>query len=131
MGYEPHLLLEVSLERKAKTKAGSKLEGEGRMVHRVDVMKDRTWALNGKVIRWSDKPGYQKGGYRQGWEAIKPHFEAVQRTARHVQIKTGTSSGALIPDSGESQYHRDRRRMPLNGVPNERWEPRCTKSEFP
>ena len=80
-GYEPHLLLEVSLERKAKTKAGSKLEGEGRMVHRVDVMKDRTWALNGKVIRWSDKPGYQKGGYRQVWEAIKPHFEAVQRTA--------------------------------------------------
>ena len=109
-GYEPHLLLEVSLERKARTKAGSKLEGEGRMVHRVDVMKDRTWALNGKVIRWSDKPGYQKGGYRQVWEAIKPHFDAVQRTARHVQIKTGTSSGALIPDSGESTYHRNRRR---------------------
>ena len=44
------------------------------------------------------------------WEAIKPHFDAVQRTARHVQIKTGTSSGALIPDSGESTYHRNRRR---------------------
>jgi hypothetical protein len=41
-GYEPHLLLEMSLERKAKRKAGSQLEGEGRMVHRVDVLKDRT-----------------------------------------------------------------------------------------
>ena len=102
-GYEPHLLLEVSTERKAKTVAGSKREGEGRMIHRVDVLKDRTWALNGKVIRWSDKPRYEKGGYRQVWESIKPHWDAVQATA-HVQIATNTSSRDLIAPNGDSAY---------------------------
>jgi|ERR1041385_2820943 hypothetical protein len=102
-GYEPHLLLEVSLERKAKTVQGNKREGEGRMLHRVDVLKDRTWALNGKVFRWSDKPGYQKGGYRDVWQSLKPHWDAVQATA-HVQIQTNTSSAALIASSGDSAY---------------------------
>lgn len=102
-GYEPHLLLEVSTERKARVVAGSKREGEGRMVHRVDVLKDRTWALNGKVIRWSDKPRYEKGGYRQVWESLKPHWDALQATA-HVQIQTTTSSQDMISVSGDSAY---------------------------
>lgn len=102
-GYEPHLLLEVSTERKAKTVRGSKLEGEGRMIHRVDVLKDRTWSLNGKVIRWSDKPRYEKGGYRQVWESLKPHWDAVQATA-HVQIATATSSQSMIASNGDSAY---------------------------
>lgn len=111
-GYEPHLLLEVSTERKARVKAGSRLEGEGRIVHRVDVLKDRTWALNGKVIRWSDKPGYQKGGYRQVWESIKPHWEAVQLTA-HVQIKTEASSQELITVDGDSGYRQRIKRLTI------------------
>jgi len=109
-GYEPHLLLELSLERKAKVKAGSRLEGEGRIVHRVDVLKDRTWALNGKVIRWSDKPGYQPGGYRTVFESIKPHFDRVQATMAHVKIETGASSVGLISDNGNSEYYERRQR---------------------
>ena len=41
-GYEPHLLLELSLERKNRKVNGQEREGEGSMVHRADVLKDRT-----------------------------------------------------------------------------------------
>jgi hypothetical protein len=109
-GYEPHLLLELSLERKAKVVAGSRREGEGRMVHRVDVLKDRTWSLNGKTLRWSDKPNYVKGGYRTVWESIKPHFDEVQMTMGHVAIQTGTSSQSLIDNEGNSEYYRNKKR---------------------
>jgi hypothetical protein len=109
-GYEPHLLLELGLERKAKTKAGARREGEGRMVHRVDVLKDRTWALNGKVIRWSDKPRYDKGGYRTVYDSIKPHFDGVQLTLAPVKIDSGQSSASLIADTGSSVYHERRQR---------------------
>jgi hypothetical protein len=49
------LLLELSLERKNRKVNGREREGEGRMVHRADVLKDRTWALNRRTFRWSDK----------------------------------------------------------------------------
>jgi hypothetical protein len=109
-GYEPHLLLEMSLERKAKRKAGSKLEGEGRMVHRVDVLKDRTWALNGAVIRWSDKPRYEKGGYRTVWQSLRPHFERVQQTMARVVIEPGASSADLFNADGNSEWYQNRQR---------------------
>jgi hypothetical protein len=110
-GYEPHLLLEMSLERKAKVKAGSRLEGEGRMVHRVDVLKDRTWALNGLVMRWSDKPRYEKGGYRQVWNSIKPHFDMVQKTMARVELQTGTNSNDLFPgEEGRSEWYEKKQR---------------------
>lgn len=112
-GYEPHLLLELSLERKAKVKSGSKIEGEGRMVHRVDVLKDRTWALNGKVIRWSDKPQYQAGGYKTVWESIKPHFDRVQQTMAVVKIETGQSSADLISSDGNSEFYEKRKRRDI------------------
>ena len=110
-GYEPHLLLEMSLERKAKRKAGSTLEGEGRMTHRVDVLKDRTWALNGGVIRWSDKPKYERGGYRTVWQSIKPHFDRVQQTMARVVINTGASSEDLFPgEEGRSEWYERKQR---------------------
>lgn len=109
-GYEPHLLLEMSLERKAKRKAGSTLEGEGRMVHRVDVLKDRTWALNGSVIRWSDKPRYEKGGYRQVWQSIKPHFDRVQQTMARVTINPGASSNDMFNSEGQSDWYEKKQR---------------------
>lgn len=110
-GYEPHLLLEMSLERKAKVKAGSRLEGEGRMMHRVDVLKDRTWALNGAVIRWSDKPKYEKGGYRQVWNSIKPHFDRVQQTMARVTIQSGSTSNDLFPgEEGRSDWYEKKQR---------------------
>jgi hypothetical protein len=109
-GYEPHLLLELSVERKPKTKQGVKLEGEGRILHRADVLKDRTWALNGKVIRWSDKAGYEVGGYRAVWESLKPHFDAVQETMALVRIQSGTSSTEMISEEGNSEFYRNRQR---------------------
>lgn len=109
-GYEPHLLLEMSLERKAKRKAGSTLEGEGRMVHRVDVLKDRTWALNGAVIRWSDKPRYEKGGYRQVWQSIKPHFDRVQQTMARVTLNPGASSNDMFNAEGQSDWSEKKQR---------------------
>lgn len=109
-GYEPHLLLEMSLERKAKRKAGSVIEGEGRMVHRGDVLKDRTWALNGLVMRWSDKARYEAGGYRQVWQSIKPHFDRVQETMARVVINTGTSSQDMFNQEGNSEWYERKQR---------------------
>jgi len=116
-GYEPHLLLELSLERKAKVRQGSRLEGEGRIIHRADVLKDRTWALNGKVIRWSDKPRYDKGGFRQVWESLKPHFEEVQGT-QAVQVSTATSE-SLVDNQGRSDYFRQQK---LKQIALEDWD---------
>jgi hypothetical protein len=108
-GYEPHLLLELSLERKSRKINGQEREGEGRMVHRADVLKDRTWALNGKTFRWSDKSKYEPGAYRQVWESIRPHVEEVQATLQRVTILAG-SSQSLISDSGDSEFYRQRQR---------------------
>jgi len=108
-GYEPHLLLELSLERKNRKVNGQEREGEGRMVHRADVLKDRTWALNGRTFRWSDKTKYEMGGFRQVWESIRPHFEEVQATMQRVTIVPG-SSQSLISDSGDSEFYYQRQR---------------------
>ena len=108
-GYEPNLLLELSLERKNKVLRGQEREGEGRIVHRVDVLKDRTWALNGKVFRWSDKPGYQKGGYRTVWESLKKHHDEVQATMALVTIRPG-SSADMIDGNGNGEYYAARQR---------------------
>jgi len=107
-GYEPHLLLEMSLERKSKRVKGQEREGEGRMVHRADVLKDRTWMLNGKVLRWSDKSNYERGGFRQVWESIRPHYNEVQEMAR-VQSIPG-SSAALVNRNGDSEFYAERER---------------------
>ena len=108
-GYEPHLLLEMSLERKAKRVRGEEREGEGRMVHRADVLKDRTWALNGMVLRWSDKAGYKKGGYAQVWDSIKPHFLEVQATQKQGLVGLDTSE-TMVNTEGNSEYHQKKQR---------------------
>jgi hypothetical protein len=109
-GYEPHLLIEMSLERKAKRlKSGDKLEGEGRMVHRGDVLKDRTWALNGLVLRYHDKAGYKKGGYSEVWNSIRSHFNEVQATMGHTIVGNDTSE-SIISTEGNSEYHQKKQR---------------------
>jgi hypothetical protein len=108
-GYEPHLLLELSLERKNRKVNGQEREGEGRMVHRADVLKDRTWALNGRTFRWLDKAKYETGGFRHVWESIRPHFEEVQATLQRVTILAGNSQ-LLISDSGDSEFYHQRHR---------------------
>jgi AAA domain len=107
-GYEPDLLFELSLERKARVRAGSKMEGEGRMIHRADVLKDRTWALNGRIFRWGDKPRYEPGGYRAVWADLKPHFDYVQQTVEQVKLEEG-SSVEVIGEDGRGEYYRQQR----------------------
>lgn len=109
-GYEPHLLIEMSCERKAKKKQGVANEGEGRQIHRGDVLGDRSWALNGKIARWSDKASYEAGGYAAVWTFFKPHFNALQETGEMVLIASGENSTALITDSGQSAYYENRAR---------------------
>jgi hypothetical protein len=108
-GYEPHLVLRLSLERKPRRKAGKVLEDEGRMIHRCDVLKDRTWELNGKVFRWPDKDGYQPGGFRQVWESLHGHFRELQATQEQVLINTEDSSAELLDEDGQSNYYKDKR----------------------
>jgi len=108
-GYEPHLLLELSMERKARRRAGVKMEGEGRVIHRADVLKDRTWALNGQVIRWSDKAGYQERGYLQVWQSLKPHWDEVQGVMHQGTVQPG-SSASLVSPNGNSEYYQRRKR---------------------
>lgn len=108
-GYEPHILIRMALEIKPRRKMGQTIEGAGRMVHLGHVFKDRTWELNGKTMRWSDKCGYEVGGYRQVWESILPHFRELQLTEGVVLDATATSD-ALIGDSGQSQYYEAKQR---------------------
>ena len=79
------------------------------MVHRADVLKDRTRTLNGRTFRWTDKAKYEAGGYRQVWESIRPHFEEVQATMQRVTILAG-SSQSLLSDSGDSEFYHQRQR---------------------
>lgn len=102
--YEPHLVVRMTLERKPRRKNGKDIEGEGRMIHRADILKDRTWELNGKVIRWLDKTDYKPGGYAPVWTSLLAHYRAMQLTA-DPQIDTHASSADLIdPSSGNSEF---------------------------
>jgi hypothetical protein len=96
-------------KRNRARKPGRKLEGEGRMVHRADVMKDRTWELNGKTLRWTDKAGYKPGGYAQVWASLLPHFREMQLIGGGT-LDTLASSDDLIDDNGNSEYWERRRR---------------------
>lgn len=117
-GYEPDLLFELSLERKARVKMGSKVEGEGRMIHRADILKDRTWSLNGRIFRWGDKPRYEPGGYRAVWADLKPHFDFVQQTGSQVTLASGSSEESIADDGRGDYYHRQQQKQILV----EEWE---------
>lgn len=108
--YEPHLVIRMTLEKKPRKKNGELLENEGRMLHRADVLKDRTWTLNGKVMRWSDKAGYKPGGYAQVWTALKPHFTAVQLATSPV-LDRESSSASMIDRDGRSEWWEQKQRQ--------------------
>jgi hypothetical protein len=114
-GYEPHLVLRMKLEQKPRRKATpqqSQAEREelGRMNHVAYVLKDRTWALNGKEFRWSDKVGYKPGGYAQVWQSLRPHFEAVQETMNQVTLDTVATSESMINYNENGEYYQQRQR---------------------
>jgi len=103
-GYEPHLVLRMTLEIRPRVKKGKRFEDEGRYVHRCQATKDRTWALNGKTFRWPDRAVYRPGDFKYVWESLAPHFNAVQRTMDIVKIDRHASSEDLIEDNGNSEY---------------------------
>lgn len=112
-GYEPHLVLRMKLEQKPAKRKGQLIDGEGRMLHCAHVLKDRTWELNGKILRWSDKDGYKPGGYRQVWDSIRPHFREVQATMGFVTLDTTQSSSSLIDDDGNGEFYQQRQRREI------------------
>lgn len=109
-GYEPNLVLRMTLEQKPRVKKGKTFVDEGRMVHRALVLKDRTWAVNGKVFRWQDRDGYKPGDFRWVWNDLKPHFDAVQLTKQRPQLDTLASSAAIIEVDGNGEFYRERDR---------------------
>lgn len=109
-GYEPHLVLRMKLEQKPRRQGGQVTEDQGRMNHIAYVLKDRTWALNGKEFKWSDKVGYKPGGYSQVWQSLKPHFTAVQETMGIVQLDTAANSEAMIDSNGNGEFYQMRQR---------------------
>lgn len=109
-GYEPHLVIRMKSEIKPARRKGQVIDGEGRILHCGYVLKDRTWELNGKILRWSDKDGYKPGGYRQVWDSIRPHFNEVQATMGQVQLDTAANSSSLIDDDGNGEFYALRQR---------------------
>lgn len=107
-GYEPHLVLRMKLEIKPRRKGGEVTENDGRMNHVAYVLKDRTWALNGREFRWSDKAGYKLGGYAQVWQSLRGHFVAVQETMGIVQLDTTATSESMIDDNGNGEFYQKR-----------------------
>jgi len=109
-GYEPHLVLRMKLEIKPRRKGGQVTDDDGRMNHVAYVLKDRTWALNGREFRWSDKAGYKPGGYAQVAQSLRPHFTAVQETMGIVTLDTTATSEAMMSDDGQSEYFANRQK---------------------
>jgi hypothetical protein len=100
--HEPHLLVELSLERKNRRVNGQEREGEGRLVHRADVLKDRTWALNGRMFRWTGKAKYEAGRYRQVWESIIVFPHSGHGIPPHFRLSR--PRGTTIPELGRCCY---------------------------
>jgi hypothetical protein len=107
--FEPHLCLRLDRERKDRVRKGLKLEGEGRVVHRVDVEKDRALVLNNKILRFDSMSGYKVGGYKAVWNALRPHFLATQATEDHSLIDTSQTSELLIADGTANGEYYERR----------------------
>lgn len=107
-GYEPHCVIRMYLEQKPRTKKGKTFEDEGRMVHRAHVLKDRTWAINGAVYRWQDRDRYEAGDFKYVWNALRPHFEALQRSNRRITLDTLASSAEIIHTDDNGHFYRER-----------------------
>jgi hypothetical protein len=108
-GYEPDLVIRMSLEIKPRRKGGVVFEAEGRMNHRAHILKDRTWELNGDHFSWSDRREYKAGDYRYVWRDLRPHYLEVQATS-NVKLDTAATSDSLIANTGNSEYYEKQQR---------------------
>lgn len=113
-GYEPHLLIEME---KIRDTAGT--HRGGRFLHRAFVLKDRSWALNGKTIDFLDKDGYEKGDWKKIFDAFASHFEVLNIGGRQQAAPTSTSDALFGPDGSTEHYRRERqKRIALEEIEN-------------
>jgi hypothetical protein len=98
-GYEPHLLIEM--ERVRET--GGEHVG-GRFIHRAHVLKDRSWAINGKHFDFPDQDGYKVGYYKKVLAAFMPHFQALN-IGHHKAVAIGDSQD-VFDGNGKNDYSR-------------------------
>ena len=111
-GYEPDLVIRMSLEIKPRRRNGQVHEAEGRMNHRAYILKDRTWELNGKMFTWSDRSGYKAGDYRYVWQSLRPHFLEVQATS-NVKLDMLANSDDMISRDGQSSFTQRRQQQEI------------------
>lgn len=104
-GYEPHLLLEFQRERDGN-----------RFNHVANVLKDRSWALNGKTLTFTDQPTYKVGYYKIVFDAFKPHFDLLAIGGQQQQLNEANSA-ALFPGGHSEHYQREQeKRIALDEI---------------
>lgn len=103
-GYEPDVLVELWAERLDK-KTGK----HSQLVHKGLVLKDRTWAVNGREFSWKDKANYKKGDYKLVFDCFAPYFNYLKiGGAPSTAIHSERNSDAMFDRNGDSQWARDR-----------------------
>lgn len=108
-GYEPNLVIRMSLEYKQRTRKGKLFVDEGRVIHRAVIAKDRTWALNGQVFRWSDRDGYKPGDFKYVYDSLAPHVAAAQKTKKFVTLDAAATSASIVePEADNSEWREAR-----------------------
>jgi hypothetical protein len=113
-GYEPHLLVEME---KIRDTAGA--HRGGRFLHRAHILKDRSWALNGKSVDFPDKDGYEKGDWQKVFGAFSPHFAFFNIGGRQQCAPTSTSDELFGPDGSSEYYRREKqKRIALEEIEN-------------
>lgn len=122
-GYEPHLLLEMEavriMEEIERRKVGTKVKttrrqkkAGGSFIHRLHVLKDRARGLNGKMFEFKDINDYKAGGWKPVFDALKPHFAAMNIGGAHAGITERTSAN-LFDGQGDSAFQRRARRVQI------------------
>lgn len=96
-GYEPDILVELWNEREEGSKRGSHL------VHKGIVLKDRSWAINGREFSWKDKSTYKKGDYRNVYKCFEPYFQVLSIGKEQVAIAADRTSDDLFDANGDSR----------------------------
>lgn len=103
-GYEPHLLVEMERVREVVGGPG------GGQKHIAHVLKDRSWFLNGKSLIFESKPRYEKGMWKEVFQAFEPHFSALNIGGVQQTVNPSNSED-IFNENGRDKYsQRDKER---------------------
>lgn len=112
-GYEPHLLFEMEVGRK-----GARAGRGGQFIYLANVLKDRAQVLNGAQFTFEGARGYQKRDYITVWNAVAPHFQAMQELEGMPLIPPGTHEGAYQVNPEGYSKQREQRKILLETIEN-------------